>query len=417
MSYWEEVAASAGLRLEGDTTPTSSTLSDEPDLVNGVLYDQCTGNDWEVDYAYGIDLGSAKDVDMIRVYMNPGCIPHPTDYWRNTYNGTLSVYYSSDNSTWTLITSKYCSEGNLPLRHLVVGGVASFNIILGSTINARYFKVVNTGSYKLYFNHAGSGFYSGNAPGAIKAFTSAAGSDPNLYTGGNSLITLDPLGKDENIALSVDYLTATALDRSQKSVRATHAIPSGKWYWEVTIDYTSGGSYEADMCVGVGTIDAPLTSTFWRSSYGWAVDAQGRAYETNSTIGTLIPNWEYSRDSQVKIGIAFDRASGKIWFIVADEWGNYNQVGDPAAGTGAHISGITGSEIYPMLALYENDGYHITEMTVNFGASAFTHYIPSGFYALCEGIVESVYDVCTWDNEDMGDNVSLDPTLLIATHA
>jgi len=423
MSYWKEITASAGLKLEPDTTPTSSTLGSHSPLVDEALYDQ-RGTAWEVDYAYGIDLGSVQSVDMLRVFMDAGCTPHPTDYWRDTYNGTLSVYSSDDNATWTLVQSAFCNETNFPLRQLCLSRVASFDIEFASPVTARYFKIVNTGSYSLQFNDAGSGFYNPKYPGAIKAYELASGDDPNILTPISVFMTWDPAGKAINISLSDGNLTATANNRSAKSVRATSGVSSGKWYWEITINYTAGNSsYWNDICVGVGTVNADLEATFTRSLYGWGVSAQGTPWHNDSPLGGGMPGWGYVQNGEVTVGIALDMIAGKMWFIGADEWGiaswtgtEYDHLGDPAAGTGEAISGISGY-VYPMVALYENNGgADVTQMTANFGQSMFRHYVPSGFLPIGESYQPARDDVATWNPSDMGDNITLDSTLLVATH-
>lgn len=159
LEYYE--TASSGLKKLDDTNPTSSTLDTESSFANGIYYDVgWEDSRWEEDNAYGIDLGESKDVDTLRIYINLEGSPHDLfgtyDAWDPDENGTLSAYYSNDNSSWTLISSKDCNSENFPLRQYNVEGVASFDFIFSSTISARYFKLVNTGSYELKFMDSGS---------------------------------------------------------------------------------------------------------------------------------------------------------------------------------------------------------------------------------------------------------------------
>ncbi len=132
------------------------------------------GSLWDVDNAFGIDMGEDKEVDTIRIYMNPGTTPHVAsggyNCWDPDENGTLSAYYSSDNSSWTLIDFKDCNDSNFPLRQYNVEGVASFDFIFSSAITARYFKLVNTGSNELKFLQSNTYLsFSARCAGEIKS--------------------------------------------------------------------------------------------------------------------------------------------------------------------------------------------------------------------------------------------------------
>jgi len=84
------------------------------------------------------------------------------------------------------------------------------------------------------------------------------------------------------------------------------------------------------------------------------------------------------------LAVAFDADTGKMWFKF-HTWGASGYLGDPAAGTGAHLSGLSG-DLYPYASFpWAND-----QMTINFGASDFTYPVPSGFSVLQSPIIESV---------------------------
>jgi hypothetical protein len=70
--------------------------------------------------------------------------------------------------------------------------------------------------------------------------------------------------------------------------------------------------------------------------------------------------------------VAVDIDAGKIWFGKNGAWW---AGGDPAAGTGAHYTGVSGS-LFPMAS-----SAYLSLGIVNFGASAFAYTVPSGFNA------------------------------------
>ena len=168
--------------------------------------------------------------------------------------------------------------------------------------------------------------------------------------------------KSANITLSNGDLTATSINQAWKSVRATKGKSAGKWYWEVTI------SVDADRClVGVGTIDESVDTYVGDTVYGYSYyspdgnkfhDDTGTSYGSGFTTNDII-------------GVALDLDNGKIWFSKNGAWQNS---GDPEADTGEAWSGLSGT-FFPMYSPYSN-----TEAaTANFGASAFSHSVPSGF--------------------------------------
>jgi len=101
---YSEVTTISGLYSDSDTNPTSKTLSNEPELVDGVLWEETawTGSlTLTTNHSLGVDLGSPKEVTRIRFYLNL-----PDNYsglsWRYHYTNNWYIYKSDDNVNWTL---------------------------------------------------------------------------------------------------------------------------------------------------------------------------------------------------------------------------------------------------------------------------------------------------------------------------
>ncbi len=175
--------------------------------------------------------------------------------------------------------------------------------------------------------------------------------------------TWNPDDKAGTLTLSNGNLTVTADNNGTwQSVRSTISNSSGKWYWEITADLTSG-----DMLVGVGTSSFSLTSYCGSdaNSYGWY--AGGTKYN-NAGSTSYTPT--YNIDGTI-IGLALDLDNGKIWWSKNGTW-----TGDPVAGTGEAFSGLTGT-FFAGVSIYAIN----KAFTANFGQSSFTYTVPTGFTA------------------------------------
>lgn len=183
-------------------------------------------------------------------------------------------------------------------------------------------------------------------------------------SGGTTYTTWNPLDKDSAITLSNGDLTATCTGGSHPRVRAVDGKTSGKYYWEFTpTDNASGNNV-----VGVANTSSPIVGYlgYDANSWGWLGAGLSR---NNGSNGPTVSTWT---NGDV-LGIAVDLGAGKIWFAKNGTWQNS---GDPAAGTGAIWSNLSGT-IKPACSIYDSNA----DITANFGASAFTYSAPSGFAA------------------------------------
>lgn len=182
-------------------------------------------------------------------------------------------------------------------------------------------------------------------------------------TAGVEYAVWNQLDKGAGIALSGGNLVDTA--SAQALVRATMGKSSGKWYWEVTA--TNGASN--DSLYGVANASASLTTYLGGDVNGWGYhNVAGNKINTGSSVAYGSP-WTTAD----KISVALDMDNGKIFFAKNGTWQNS---GNPATGANPAYSGLTGT-------LYPANGYLVTPAvaTTNFGASAFTYGVPSGFNA------------------------------------
>jgi LEA14-like dessication related protein len=175
--------------------------------------------------------------------------------------------------------------------------------------------------------------------------------------------TWNPSDKSADITLSNGDLTAKSTNNGHDCARTIISESTGKWYWEITSDYDSGGLGAA---VGIGVAGSSLSSAVGSGVSDYAYRSGGKKGNSGS--------WEAYGDSWTTgdiIGIALDLDAGKIWFSKNGVW---QASGNPADGTGEAFSGISDT-MFGMFSLYYID----EQLTANFGDSAFTYSVPSGF--------------------------------------
>ena len=175
--------------------------------------------------------------------------------------------------------------------------------------------------------------------------------------------TWNPSDKSADITLSGNDLITTTTSDGWDSVRSVLGVSSGKFYWEVTIDnITNRGAH-----IGVGDSGVGLDTDIGANVNGYCYDAlNGTKINNNSEVayGDTFTNGDV-------ISVALDMDTGKIWWAKNGVW---QASGNPGAGTGEAYSGITGT-FYAMISIFYLNDY----ITANFGASAFSHSVPSGF--------------------------------------
>jgi len=124
----------AGLYGGIDSTPLNTIMTINSAVIDGDLMTAAVGF-WHLYESFGVDLGSAYNPAFIKFYDNYAA---GTDY-----TVTLNVYYSSDNSTWTLLGNYSKEAGNI-LR--TGGSPGIWTITLNTSISARYWRIYGAAS-------------------------------------------------------------------------------------------------------------------------------------------------------------------------------------------------------------------------------------------------------------------------------
>lgn len=166
--------------------------------------------------------------------------------------------------------------------------------------------------------------------------------------------TFNPADKGSNIVLSNGNLTATTASSFQ-SVRSNVSKTKGKWYWEVTLNHIDG------FAGGIGLFGANLNDFVGDDASGWGYYENGNKFHTGSSVA-----YGSSYVAGDVIGVALDMDGGTVAFYK-------NGVAQGTAYTG--LSG----RMYAMNSINANGGNAV--VTANFGATAFSFSVPSGFNA------------------------------------
>lgn len=192
-------------------------------------------------------------------------------------------------------------------------------------------------------------------PGILNCLIARSGAAAVSYATWNSAA----LGSGTTLSNS----DRTAASSGNTSDLATGGKSSGKWYMEMTKD--SGSS----TLIGVANSSSLRTNFPGENANSWAVySANGNKYNsgTGAAYGTSYTNGDV-------VMVALDMDNGKVWMGKNGTW--YNS-GDPAAGTNAAYTGLTGT-----LMIIGGGDATARSLTGNWGASAFTYTAPSGFSA------------------------------------
>ena len=201
--------------------------------------------------------------------------------------------------------------------------------------------------------------------------------------------TWNPLIITTNNTLSQGNLQATHAASTSWSGNSQQAgsamfvgnigMSSGKWYWEVAIDFQSP---PGTSCVGIvdrpGGHDAYVGySANVTGAQGWGWANTGTIYHTSGITndgGTLST---YNFDGTNILGFALDMDNGRLYVSLN---GTYENSGDPELETGYCASGMSGTYYFAGSQLSANSKWI---GTVNTGQRAFANSAPTGYKALC----------------------------------
>jgi len=221
--------------------------------------------------------------------------------------------------------------------------------------------------------------------------TNLAATDQSTDTPTNNFCTLNPIfgiGRQDQLTYSEGntVVVSGATSGSDTVSPSTFALNSGKWYAEFKLTDDADGVYvgvaESNFAFTNSGVDASGYANIWLVR---GDDGTRRNNDNNAYVGSAFSDDEI-------ISIAIDMDNSKIWWAVD---GTYPNSGDPAAGSNAAFTNLSGE-----LIIIVGDNYSSKTPTIkaNFGNPSYANSSsaadangygdfefapPSGFYALC----------------------------------
>ena len=196
---------------------------------------------------------------------------------------------------------------------------------------------------------------------------SASGTQPvGNYPVMNPVNTYSTVPTAGNLNLSVANLTGGG-------IVGTMELPTtGKWYYEVTANLTSGGTNTNGPYIGImpSTISPRNGGTNWytgSNSYYYTGDGTKVIANVSSAYGST---WTDSTANTYVIGVAYDAGAGTLTMY-------RNNVSQ-----GTLASGISAIGYYPVSGNAQGSA-GACSMIYNFGQRPFSYTPPSGYQALC----------------------------------
>jgi len=191
------------------------------------------------------------------------------------------------------------------------------------------------------------------------------------YGDAPSTVTFNPQDKAVGYTLTgSDLISSKTAGNNWGAVRATSAIDSGKYYFEVEVTGTTTVSTMIGVCNDwVQLRTEHLAETNVADRYGASYHADGSRFVSSTDTNAWGATWGAANDV---IGVAVDGDTGKIWFSKNNSW---QASGDPGAGTdeAATISGT----LLPAISTYQADATEY--FTVKFSSADWSYSAPSGF--------------------------------------
>jgi hypothetical protein len=211
---------------------------------------------------------------------------------------------------------------------------------------------------------------------------------PSAYTDSNgshgNFATLNPLDKVGTVTLLAGNLQYAVASGGQIRGTIGTAPDSGKWYWEYIA--TSPAAPSTPQGFGISTLDGPITNNstaLKKAVYAYINGAASNFFEYYQNglaqLGTptLCINSVAIFDV---LQVAYDAATGNLWFGKNNTWCNSSggTTGSPATGANPTATIATGDRMAPFL---ENIGAAYSGV-LNAGQKPFTYSPPAGFAGL-----------------------------------
>jgi hypothetical protein len=337
----------------------------------------------------------------------------------DTTNGTANIYVNGEDQTLATSTKPSGSQ-NLPwfnnIEHQIGergydgsgtymnGYMAEINVIQGQALDPSYFGFTDpvTGIWmpKRYEGTYGDGFYldfsDNTSTTTLGIDKSPNGNDFTLNnfnvhdsvkdTPTNAFCTMNLLDKSAGAQLTTTNGNLRVYtSHGFRTMRGTFGVSSGKWYWEARLISW------ASSFIGVTGGDEDITST----SRGAETSNSATIRQNTGNLRTNGSDASYG-NSQANgdvLGFALDMDNGKFYI---SENGTFYNSGDPANGTNAGKTGLTGT-VFPSASPYDGkscyfnfgqddtfDGNETSQgNTDGNGQGKFKYAPPTGFLSLC----------------------------------
>lgn len=353
----------AGLYLDGDSLPLESTLSSMPALINGDNYTPVDAY-WEFYNSYGFELGGQQtNIDGIDIWMQIDTTS--SIYSWEPGQDVLSVYGSSDNSTWELIKTIW----NPPIFQSG-SGIFATRIMFEQPIYYKYFKIRNNDNSDRLTAEGGYDVQICEVEHRIEETPSVIWSSTEQHS--------DYGGAMVNPVVAVKQTNTVTCN-----IIATLGRSSGKYHFEIDM-YTNNVSL-TNCSVGIrrpqSVSGADYSSYIGSSGRGGGYMAQGRFYREGSLlVNEAQLTWGYTRS--FTIGVSVDLDNMYVWFsrdgVIVNKTGDN---GNPTTGVDPAITGLTAGTYYPAVAMFYSLASNppiFTSARLNAKASNIL-YLPSGY--------------------------------------
>jgi hypothetical protein len=178
--------------------------------------------------------------------------------------------------------------------------------------------------------------------------------------------------KSANLTLSGGNLIATTTSSALASVRSVDRQVAGKFYWEITCNTLTNSS--ASVGMATTAIAQPIFITGGAGPGTCGVNRAGSVYVDGVIVGGIAFG---TIANGTVVGVAFDADARLVWFRLgaAGNW-NMSATASPTTGAGG-VAVFLGRGIpaHPAVCFAATSD----QITANFGDTAFTGTVPSGF--------------------------------------
>lgn len=354
-----------------------------------------------------IDTTAATAADRIKIYVNGSQVTNfaaSTDFSLNDNTGIndTTVQRIAGRASGTYFFDGYLTEINfIDGQALTPSSFGTTDSITGAWVPMPYTGTYGTNGFYLNFKDNTStttiGYdYSGNSNNWTAnniSLTAGVTYDsmvdvPTLWmpynTAGDvgatvrgNYATLNPLYKGSNVTPTEGNLKfGMTAGNFHEGITGTIFPTSGKWYAEFRWNAVTANTTATAVCRNNAAMNN-ITCAFQNT-----VDTNSptfRSYIVNGNKDTNTTSAAYGSTYTANdtIGVALDLDNGKVWFSKNGAW---QASGDPAAGTNAAFTDITGSDGWTFgVSGYGSGG---DNCQANFGQQPFTYTPPTGFKAL-----------------------------------